>query len=320
MDLKGKKILVTGGAGFLGSFLIEQLIKKGVKKKDLFIPRSHDLDLRKWQNCQRAVRGQDLVIHAAAQVGGIGFNKEKPAELFYNNLMMGTQLMEAAYQAKVKKFLSVGTICAYPKFTPVPFKEESLWEGYPEETNAPYGLAKKMGLVQSQAYQQQYGFNAIYLLLVNLYGPRDNFNPASSHVIPAIIHKIAQAQQAKQKEIVIWGSGEATREFLYANDAAMGIIRALERYDKAEPVNIGSGREISIKKLVTLIADIMKFKGKIIWDASKPDGQPRRQLDTARAERELGFKAKTTFERGLRATIVWYKQNEHKRSFKNHKK
>ncbi len=312
MDLKGKKILISGGAGFLGSFIVEQLIKKGVQKKNISIPRSRDIDLRKMQNCKQVVRGQDIVIHAAAQVGGIGFNREKPAELFYNNLIMGTQLFEAAHQAKVQKFVNIGTICAYPKFTPVPFKEDSLWDGYPEETNAPYGLAKKMGLVQSQAYRQQYDFNGIYLLLVNLYGPRDNFDPASSHVIPAIIHKVDQAKKAKQKEITIWGSGSATREFLYVEDAASGIIRALERYDKPEPVNIGSGKEISIKDLVTTIARLMKFKGEILWDASKPDGQPRRQLDTSRAEKEFGFIAKTSFERGLRNMIKWYQDNEQK--------
>jgi GDP-L-fucose synthase len=296
MELKNKKILVTGGAGFLGSHIVEKLLEKGVPRENVFVPLSRDFDLRKWENCQKVVAGQNIVIHLAAKVGGIDFNQEHPAELFYDNLMMGTQMMEAARQAKVEKFVAIGTICAYPKFTPVPFKEENLWNGYPEETNAPYGLAKKMMLVQAQAYRQQYKFNAIYLLPVNLYGPENSFDPKKSPVIPAIIRKIYEA----------WGTGKATREFLYVEDAAEGIILATEKYDKPDPVNIGSGIEISIKDLVETICRLMDFKGEIRWDTTKPDGQPRRMLDTSRAEKEFGFKAKTDFETGLKKIIEWY--------------
>lgn len=310
MDLKNKKILVTGGAGFLGSFVVEKLLERGVPKENIFVPRSDDFDLRKWENCQKAVAGQEVVIHLAAKVGGIGFNREKPGELFYDNAIMGIQMMEAARQAGVEKFVAIGTICAYPKFTPVPFKEDDLWNGYPEETNAPYGLAKKMLLVQAQAYRQQYGFNAIYLLPVNLYGPRDNFNPESSHVIPALIRKVAEAKKENKNFIEVWGTGKATREFLYVEDAAEGILLATEKYDKAEPVNLGSGREISIKDLVELICRLMDFKGEIRWDTTKPDGQPRRRLDVSRAEKEFGFRAKTDFEEGLKKTIEWYLNNK----------
>ena len=309
MELKGKKILVTGGAGFLGSFVAEELLEKGIPKESIFVPRSEEFDLRKWDNCQKIVAGQDVVLHLAAKVGGIGFNRERPGEMFYDNIMMGVQMMEAARQAGVEKFVAVGTICAYPKFTPVPFKEENLWNGYPEETNAPYGLAKKMLLVQAQAYRQQYGFNAIYLLPVNLYGPRDNFDFRSSHVIPALIKKVAEAKKEGENYIEVWGTGKATREFLYAEDAAGGIILATEKYNKPEPVNLGSGMEISIKNLVELICRLMGFKGEIRWDSSKPDGQPRRCLDTSRAEKEFGFKAKTDFETGLKKTIEWYLAN-----------
>lgn len=306
MNLKNKKILVSGGAGFLGSFVVQKLLQKGVPKKNIFIPRAKDLDLRKWEDCLKAVSGKDVVIHLAARVGGIGLNREKPGELFYDNLIMSTQLMEAARQKNVNKFVAIGTICAYPKFTPVPFKEKDLWYGYPEETNAPYGLAKKMLLVQAQAYRQQYGFNGIYLLPVNLYGPGDNFNPNSSHVIPALIKKVDDAIKSGAKSIKVWGSGKATREFLYVEDAAEGIVLATEHYNKSDPVNLGSGREISIKDLVQIICKEMKFKGSIQWDKTKPDGQPRRILDVSRAKKEFGFKAKTSFVNGLRAMIKSY--------------
>lgn len=311
MDLKNQKILVTGGAGFLGSHLVDNLVKKrGVPEKNICAPRSADFDFRKLENCQKAVQGQDLVIHLAAKVGGIGFNQQKPGELFYDNLIMGAQLMEAARQAGVKKFVAIGTICAYPKFTPVPFNENDLWNGYPEETNAPYGLAKKVLLVQAQAYRQQYGFNAIYLLPVNLYGPRDEFGEERSHVIPALIKKVADAKKESKDYIDVWGTGKATREFLYAEDAAEGIALAAEKYDKPEPVNLGSGMEISIKELVNLVCRLMDFKGEIRWDSSKPDGQPRRSLDVSRAEKEFGFRAKTSFEDGLKKTIDWYVSRE----------
>lgn len=302
----GKKILITGGAGFLGSAIQEQLRARGVGKSQLTIPRSRDLDLRIWENCQAALTGQDIVIHLAAKVGGIGFNQRYPAELFYDNAIMGIQIIEAARQAGVEKCVVLGTVCAYPKFTPVPFREETLWNGYPEETNAPYGLAKKMLLVQSQAYRKQYGFNSIYLLPVNLYGPRDNFNPESSHVIPALIKKFTEAVQNRQKIVEVWGTGNASREFLYVDDAARAIVLASERYNKPDPVNIGAGNEISIKDLVGIIARYTGFKGKIHWDTSKPDGQPRRGLDVSRAEREFGFRATTSFEDGLKRTIEWY--------------
>ncbi len=307
--LSTKKILVTGGAGFLGSFIVKKLLKRGVPKKNIFIPRSKDLDLRKMENCIKAVRGQDVIIHLAGIVGGIGYNRQIPGQMFYDNLMMGTQLMEAARQAEVEKFVAIGTICAYPKYTPVPFAEATLWHGYPEETNAPYGLAKKMLLVQAQAYRQQYDFNAIYLLPVNLYGPGDNFNPESSHVIPALIKKVADAQKTGQKYIGVWGTGKASREFLYAEDCAEGIILATEKYNKSEPVNIGANREIKIKDLVKTICKLMNFKGEIRWDKTKPDGQPRRMVDATLAKKEFGFKAKTDFEEGLRKTIEWYLKN-----------
>ena len=305
-----KKILVTGGAGFLGSFLVEKLVQeKGVKSGNIRVPRSSEIDLRKWENCEKAVEGIDVVIHLAGKVGGIGFNQNNPATLFYDNVMIGVQMMEAARQASVKKFVALGTICAYPKFTPVPFKEEDLWNGYPEETNAPYGIAKKIMLVQASAYRMQYGFNAIYLLPVNLYGPKDNFDPESSHVIPALIKKMVDAKFAGENEVVVWGTGKASREFLYVEDAADGILLATEKYDKSDPVNLGIGKEITIRDLVCLIAEIVGYDGKIVWNASRPDGQPRRCLDTERAKKEFGFVAKTDFEVGLKKTIDWYMTN-----------
>jgi GDP-L-fucose synthase len=305
-DLTKHKILLTGGRGFLGQHVFAVLKKRGVPEENIRIPRAAELDLRKFENCVKAVEGQDIVIHLAAKVGGIGFNREKPGELFYDNLMMGVQLMEAARTSGVKKFVAIGTICAYPKFTPVPFKEDDIWNGYPEETNAPYGLAKKMLLVQAQAYRAQYGLNAITLFPVNLYGDGDNFDPSSSHVIPALIKKVADAKVSGASYIEVWGTGSATREFLFAEDAAEGIVLAAERYDGNEPVNLGSGMEISIKDLVELIAELMEFKGEIRWDKTKPDGQPRRMLDVSRAEKEFGFRAKTDFREGLKRTIDWY--------------
>ncbi len=301
-----KKVLVTGGAGFLGRHLVAELKRRGAK--DIFVPRSKTLDLRYPQNCRQAVKNKDIVIHLAGVVGGIGFNQENPGKMYYDNILMGTHLMEEARKAKVSKFISMGTVCCYPKFTPVPFKEEDLWNGYPEETNAPYGLAKKMLLVQGQAYRQQYGFNAIFLLPVNLYGPGDKFDPQVSHVIPALIKKVFDAKKKGDREIVVWGTGKATREFLYVEDAARGIADAAEKYDKPEPVNIGAGFEISIKDLVELICKLADFKGKIIWDKTKPDGQPRRSLDISRAKREFGFAAETPFKKGLSETIAWYKK------------
>jgi len=303
---EGKKILVTGGAGFLGSFLVEQLKSSGVNEEDIRIPRSKDVDLRRWENCVNAVKDMDMVIHLAARVGGIGFNRTYPATLFYDNAIMGIQMMEVARQEEVAKFVAVGTVCAYPKYTPVPFKEDELWNGYPEETNAPYGLAKKMSLVQSQAYRQQYGFNSIFLLPVNLYGPGDNFDPESSHVIPALIRKFTEAVQKNVSEVEVWGTGKASREFLYVEDAARGILLAAERYNGPEPVNLGAGFEIKIVDLVELIAELTEFDGEIVWDTTKPDGQPRRCLDVSRAEKEFGFRAKTDFRDGLKKTVEWY--------------
>lgn len=299
-----KRVLVTGGHGFVGKHLVAALKKLGAKK--LLVPKASEDDLRKAEACVRAVKGVDVVIHLAAKVGGIGLNQEIPGEMFYDNLMMGTQLMEAARRAGVGKFVSIGTVCAYPKFTPVPFKESDLWSGYPEETNAPYGLAKKMLLVQGQAYRQQYGFNSIYLLPANMYGPGDKFDPSLSHVIPALIRKFVGAKKKAEKEVVVWGSGKATREFLYVEDAVEGILLAAEKYNKDEPVNLGSGFEISIKDLAHKIKMIVGFKGKIVWDRSKPDGQPRRKLNVSRAKREFGFKARTGFDEGLKSTVDWY--------------
>jgi GDP-L-fucose synthase len=303
---ENKQILITGGAGFLGSHLVEQLAERGVRKEQLYIPRSRDLDLRTWENCVKAVKGRDIVIHLAAKVGGIGFNQNYPGELFYDNAIMGIQLIEAARQEGVEKCVILGTVCAYPKFTPVPFSEDELWNGYPEETNAPYGIAKKALLVQAQAYRQQYGFNAIYLLPVNLYGPGDNFNPESSHVIPALIKKFVDAVREKKTSVDVWGTGSASREFLYVEDAARGIVLATERYNKSEPVNLGAGKEISIRDLVTIIKEQTGFTGKIHWDTTRPDGQPRRCLVTSRAEKEFGFVAQVPFSEGLRRTVDWF--------------
>jgi len=308
----GKKVVVTGGAGFLGGFVVEQLKRQGVSPPSIRIADVKDYDLRRNEDCIRAVQDQDVVIHLAARVGGIGLNREIPGTLFFDNAIMGVQLIEAARLAGIKKFVALGTICAYPKFTPVPFKEDDLWNGYPEETNAPYGLAKKMLLVQAQAYRAQYGFNAIYLLPVNLYGPGDNFDPRSSHVIPALIRKFAEAKERKEDKVVVWGTGEASREFLYVEDAAEGICLATERYDGPEPVNLGAGFEIRIKDLVQMIADLMGFEGELVWDSTKPDGQPRRMLDVSRAEELFGFKARTRFEDGLRRTIDWFMDNRDK--------
>jgi GDP-L-fucose synthase len=308
-EVQGKRILVTGGAGFLGKQVIKQLCEAGADPNKITVPRSHDCDLRSMESCQRAVDQQDLVVHLAAHVGGIGLNREKPAELFYDNLMMGTQLIHAAYQAGVQKFVCVGTICAYPKFTPVPFKEEDIWNGYPEETNAPYGIAKKALLVQLQSYRQQYGFDGIYLLPVNLYGPEDNFDPRSSHVIPALIRKVYEAQQRGDKQIPVWGDGSPTREFLYSGDAARGIVMGAQFYSDSEPVNLGTGSEISIKDLVTLIAELMGFAGEIVWETDQPNGQPRRCLDIERAKQAFGFVAQVGFREGLQQTIEWYRNH-----------
>jgi len=308
MELAGRKVIVTGGSGFLGSHVVEELSRG--RGADVVVPRRKDYDLVQPGAAQRlfADHRPDVVIHLAARVGGIGANRENPGLYFYDNLMMGVQLIEECRRQKVGKIVSVGTICSYPKHTPVPFREEDLWIGYPEETNAPYGLAKKMLLVQGQAYRQQYGTNAVHLLPVNLYGPRDNFDPASSHVIPALIRKVKEAQDAGRDAIEVWGTGTASREFLYVEDAARAIVLATERYDGPDPVNVGAGFEIKIRDLALLIARLMGYAGTIRWDASKPDGQPRRCLDTSRAERLFGFRAQTSFEEGLQRTIEWYRQ------------
>lgn len=305
---QNKRVCITGGAGFLGSFVTARL--KTFNPAEIFIPTIEKYDLVDLSSIRQMLDDSrpDIIIHLAAQVGGIGANREHPAEFFYNNLMMGMQLIHEAWLRRVEKFVALGTICAYPKFTPIPFEEENLWNGYPEETNAPYGLAKKMLLVQSQAYRQQYGFNSIFLMPVNLYGPRDNFHPDSSHVIPALIKKCVEAIESGADHIEVWGDGSPTREFLYVEDAAEGILLATEKYNSSEPVNLGSGMEISIKDLVELIARLTGFKGRIVWDTSKPNGQPRRRLSVERAEKEFGFKAQVDFEEGLRRTIEWYRQ------------
>ncbi len=309
---KNKRICVTGGAGFLGSFILEGLRQRGAR--DVFVPKIEEYDLVQLAHIQRMLDASrpDIIIHLAALAGGIGANRARPADFFYINLMMGVQLMHEAWQRGVGKFVAIGTVCAYPKFTPVPFQEADLWDGYPEETNAPYGLAKKMLLVQSQAYRQQYDFNSIYLLPVNLYGPRDNFNLETSHVIPALVRKCIEAQARGDKEVVLWGDGSPTREFLYAGDAADGILAAAEFYNDSQPVNIGSGQEISIKQLAELIARLTGYEGKLVWDTSKPNGQPRRALNTSRAAEYFGWRAGTSFEAGLRQTVAWYRENQAK--------
>lgn len=306
---QSKRVCVTGGAGFLGKVVVRKLHERGVK--DVFVPQIEDYNLVELKDINRMLADAkaDLIIHLAAQVGGIGANKEHPAEFFYNNLMMGVQLMHKAWETGVEKFIAIGTICAYPKFTPIPFKEENLWDGYPEETNAPYGLAKKMLLVQAQSYRQQYGYNALFLLPVNLFGPGDNFNPKSSHVIPALIRKCIEALEAGEEEIIVWGDGSPTREFLYVEDAAEGILLASEKYNDSEPVNLGAGSEISIKDLVEMIAKKTGFTGKLVWDTTKPNGQPRRKLDTVRAFERFGFKAQISFEEGMDRTIKWFREN-----------
>jgi GDP-L-fucose synthase len=307
--LSNKRIVVTGGAGFLGKQVVDQLCQAGAEPEKITVPRSRDQDLRRWENCQAVVKEQDIIIHLAAHVGGIGLNREKPAELFYDNLMMGTQLIHAAQQAGVEKFVCVGTICAYPKFTPVPFKEEDLWNGYPEETNAPYGIAKKALLVQLESYRLQYGFNGIYLLPVNLYGPEDNFDPRSSHVIPALIRKVYEAQQRGDKTLAVWGDGSPTREFLYSTDAARGIVMGTQFYDQSDPINLGTNYEISIKDLVELICELMNFEGEIVWETDQPNGQPRRCLDTSKAKAAFEFTAQVDLRQGLKNTIDWYKNH-----------
>lgn len=307
--LADKRIVVTGGSGFLGRRVIKRLEDSGCA--EIFVPRSADYDLRQLDAVEQLYTDArpDVVIHMAARVGGIGANREKPGEFFYDNLLMGVYTMEMGRQRGIEKFVSIGTVCAYPKFTPVPFSEDDLWIGYPEETNAPYGLAKKMLLVQGQAYREQYGYNAIYLLPTNLYGPEDNFDPASSHVIPALIKKCFDAIDRGDESISVWGTGSASREFLYVDDAAEGIVLATERYNSPEPVNLGAQSEVRIAELVPLIAELTGFHGRIDWDASKPDGQPRRSLDTARARDAFGFSAQTDFREGLQRTIEWYRQN-----------
>lgn len=309
---KDRRVCVTGGAGFLGSYVVSQLRQRGAK--EVFVPQVEQYDLVQLEAIQRMLKDAqpEVIIHLAALVGGIGANRLRPAEFFYVNLMMGVQLLHEAWQAGVEKFVAVGTICAYPKHTPVPFKEEDLWNGYPEETNAPYGLAKKMLLVQAQAYRQQYGFNAIFPLPVNLYGPGDNFDLESGHVIPALIRKFAEAMERGENQVFLWGDGSPTREFLYAQDAAEGLLLAAERYNGPEPFNLGSGQEIQIKDLARLIARLSGYDGEIVWDTSKPNGQPRRSLDTSRAEQYFGFRARMPLEQGLQRTIEWYNENRHK--------
>lgn len=307
MEWNKKNVLVTGGSGFLGSNVVKLLRKK--KVKSIIIPSSKQYDLTKISNCKRIVKDVDIVFHIAGRVGGIGLNQQMPAELFYDNLLMGTQLIDEANKANVEKLIIIGTICSYPKFAPIPFSEESIWDGYPEETNAPYGLAKKMLMVQSQVYRQEYNFKSIVVIPTNLYGPNDNFDPSSSHVIPAIILKIHNAIKKKSNIVTVWGDGSPTRDFLYVEDAARGIISAAERYDDMKPVNLGSGQEVSIKDLVNIIAELMHYKGSIEWDTSKPNGQPRRCVDIKRATEKLGFRPLVPLQEGLKRTIGWFNSN-----------
>jgi GDP-L-fucose synthase len=304
-----ERVVVTGGAGFLGSYVVEALRARGAG--EVFVPRSKDYDLVRMEAVRALYRDTQptLVLHLAARVGGIGANRDNPGKFFYENLMMGAQLLEVAREVGLRKLVALGTICAYPKHCPVPFREEDLWNGYPEETNAPYGLAKKMLLVQSDAYRRQYGLDSIVLFPVNLYGPRDNFDLETSHVIPALVRKCVEARERGEKRIVVWGTGAASREFLHARDAAEGILAAAEQYEKSEAVNLGAGFEISIRDLVPLVARLCRFEGEVAWDATKPDGQPRRMLDTSRALREFGWKARTPFEDGLRETVEWFERN-----------
>lgn len=307
MNFKNKKIVVTGGSGFLGKYVVSKLKKAGVK--NIFSPEHKDFDLRERGACERVVKGADIVIHMAAQIGGIGFISEHPGEIFYNNIVMGVELMEASRKANVEKFVGIGTVCEYPKVTPLPFSEDCLWDGFPEEATAPYGWAKKMLVVQAKAYKDQYGFNAIHLLPVNLYGPGDNFDRKQAHVIPALIKRIVSAKEEKRQTVEVWGSGKATREFLYVEDAADGIVLATQRYDSVEPVNLGTGVETPIKEVAKMIIDIIGYNGKIVWNKDKPDGQPRRRLDVSLAK-QFGFVAKTKLSQGLKKTIRWY--NQHK--------
>ncbi|ACG75626.1 NAD-dependent epimerase/dehydratase [Anaeromyxobacter sp. K] len=308
-DWSSERVVVTGGAGFLGGFVQEELRRRGAK--DVFVPRSKDYDLVQMEGVRALYRDArpTMVLHLAARVGGIGANRENPGKFFYDNLMMGVQLIEVGRQVGLKKLVALGTICAYPKFCPVPFKEDDIWNGYPEETNAPYGLAKKMLLVQSEAYRQQYGFHSVVLFPVNLYGPRDNFDLRTSHVIPALVRKCVEARERGDRQIVVWGDGSASREFLHARDAAEGILDAAERYDKSEAVNLGAGFEIKIRDLVPLVARLCRFEGELVWDTTKPNGQPRRMLDTSKALREFGWKARIGFEDGLRETVEWFEAN-----------
>ena len=306
---ENRRVCVTGGAGFLGSYVIEKLAQRGAR--EIFVPQIEEYNLVKPEDVKRVLKDSspDTVIHLAANVGGIGANLARPAEFFYDNLMMGVQLLHESWKAGVEKYLAVGTVCAYPKFAPVPFREEDIWNGYPEETNAPYGLAKKMLLVQAQSYRQQYGFNSIYLIPVNLYGPRDNFNLETSHVIPALIRKCYEAKEKGAQEVVVWGDGTPTREFIYVDDAAEGILLATEHYNASDPVNLGSGSEISVKNLAEMIANLTGFGGRLVWDTTKPNGQPRRKLETSKAEALFGFRAQTQFEEGIKCTIAWYRQH-----------
>jgi GDP-L-fucose synthase len=307
MELHHKQILVTGGAGFLGTAVVNTLSARGVPKDHIHIVRSKECDLRIRENCERAVAGMDVVFHLAANAGGIGYNRANPGVLFYDNIIMNTELMEAARKAGVEKFLGIGSICSYPKITPVPFRESDFWNGYPEETNAPYGLAKKMMQVQGEAYQKQYGFNAISVLLANIYGPHDDFHPAHSHLIPAIIRKVSEAQKNGQDFIEAWGTGEPTREFFYVDDAAEGIVRAMESYNKPEPINLGSGDEMTIKEVAGHVLSALDFTGEVRWNPGEPDGQPRRTFNIEKAKNEFGFTATTSFHDGLAKTVAWYR-------------